>query len=112
MKAMIKRVLRSVLEPLFELEAWLARKWVAAAHDRLKFSQWCLGGTEFMDHSIDLFSHWPANRNSLWVERGVFGALALKGGNVLELSCGDGFNARHFYSLRSKAIVACDFDPA
>lgn len=111
MKAAIKRALRAILEPAFHLEARIARKWVAGAHNRLKFSQWSLGGTEFMDHSIDLFSHWPATRNSLWVERGVFGGLSLKGGNVLELSCGDGFNARHFYSLRSKHVTACDFDP-
>jgi len=30
---------------------------------------------------------------------------------VLELCCGDGFHARNFYSLRSRRIVACDFDP-
>ena len=34
----------------------------------------------------------------------------MKGGDVLELACGDGFNARNFYSLRSRRIVACDFD--
>ena len=45
------------------------------------------------------------------VERGVFGSLALHGGNVLELCCGDGFNAKHFYSLRSRQVLACDFDP-
>lgn len=32
------------------------------------------------------------------------------GGGVLELACGDGFNARNFYSLKSKNIIACDFD--
>lgn len=47
----------------------------------------------------------------MWLERGVFGSLALKEGSLLELSCGDGFNAKNFYSLRSKQIVACDFDP-
>ena len=26
------------------------------------------------------------------------------------MACGDGFNARNFYSLRSKHVVACDFD--
>ena len=36
----------------------------------------------------------------------------MRGGDVLELCCGDGFNARNFYSLRSRQIVACDFDPA
>lgn len=30
---------------------------------------------------------------------------------MLELACGDGFNARNFYSLRSEHVIACDFDP-
>jgi cyclopropane fatty-acyl-phospholipid synthase-like methyltransferase len=39
--------------------------------------------------------------------------MVLKNGsNVLEIACGDGFNARNFYSLRAKHIIACDFDPA
>ena len=29
---------------------------------------------------------------------------------MLEIACGDGFNARNFYSLRSERVVACDFD--
>jgi SAM-dependent methyltransferase len=29
---------------------------------------------------------------------------------VLELCCGDGFNARNFYSIKSKRVVACDYD--
>jgi len=29
---------------------------------------------------------------------------------VLELACGDGFNTRNFYSLKSSRIVACDID--
>ncbi len=66
---------------------------------------------ESFDHRIDLFYQWEAVRNPQWVERGVYGALALRGGNVLELCCGDGFNARNFYSLTSKHVVACDFDP-
>ena len=41
----------------------------------------------------------------------MFGSLALKGGALLELSCGDGFNTKHFYAHRSRAVVACDFDP-
>jgi len=65
---------------------------------------------EWFDHHIDLFYQFRAHRNSIWVERGVFGSLALKGGNVLELACGDGFNAANFYSGRSRSVVACDFD--
>lgn len=33
------------------------------------------------------------------------------GGGVLELACGDGFNAKNFYSHRSTKVIACDFDP-
>jgi SAM-dependent methyltransferase len=78
----------------------------------LQIVQWFLPPQpEHFDHHIDLFYQWLATRNPLWVERGAFGALALKGGDVLELACGDGFNARNFYSLRSRRVVACDFDP-
>lgn len=74
--------------------------------------QWSLPpGPEFFDHQIDLFYQWLARRNSIWLERGVFGSLVLRGGRVLELACGDGFNTRNFYSLRSERVVACDFDP-
>jgi SAM-dependent methyltransferase len=45
------------------------------------------------------------------LERGIFGSLALQEKHVLELACGDGFNTRNFYSLRSAYIIACDFDP-
>jgi SAM-dependent methyltransferase len=41
----------------------------------------------------------------------VFGSMCLRGGDVLELCCGDGFNARNFYSLKSRQVIACDFDP-
>lgn len=66
--------------------------------------------TRFFDHQIDLYYQWEKKRNSLWVERGVFSSLALKGGRVLELACGDGFNAKNFYSLRSESVLVCDFD--
>jgi cyclopropane fatty-acyl-phospholipid synthase-like methyltransferase len=46
----------------------------------------------------------------MWLERGVFSLLALKEGSLLELSCGDGFNARNFYSFRSSHVIACDLD--
>jgi SAM-dependent methyltransferase len=79
---------------------------------RLMAVQWTKPPSpEHFDHQIDLFFQWLDSRNSLWLERGAFGNLALKGGDVLELACGDGFNARNFYSLRSRRVVACDFDP-
>ncbi len=117
----IKRILRklifhSSLKPLLErlarIESSLAARWVSRAYKRMMMVQWELPPTpEHFDHHIDLFYQWLATRNPLWVERGVFGSLSLKGGSVLELACGDGFNARNFYSLRSKRVVACDYDP-
>src|SRR5262249_48097640 len=54
---------------------------------------------------------WSATNNSLWVERGVFSRMLLKpNSRMLEICCGDGFNARHFYSTRAASITALDFD--
>lgn len=103
---------KSILEYLFELESLVASRWAASSHKRLLAAQWRIQPQpEHFDHHIDLYYQWLQTRNPLWVERGAFGGLALHGGDVLELACGDGFNARNFYSLRSKRVVACDFDP-
>jgi SAM-dependent methyltransferase len=108
----VKLISRSFRETLAEMECSLARRWVFGAHRRLMSIQWSITPTpEFFDHQIDLYYLWQASMNSLWLERGAFGSLALKGGNVLEIACGDGFNTRNFYSLRSESIIACDFDP-
>ncbi len=108
---MFRIITKTVLRLIFELECYVARKWVSSAHKRLMFSQWGFRPTpEHFDHHIDLYYQWLNTSNPLWLERGVFGSLSLKGGNVLELACGDGFNAKNFYSIKSKKIVACDFD--
>lgn len=123
MKRALKRILRSILhrlslpkpilEEISQIETAIASRWASSAHRRLMAVQWGLPPQpEHFDHQIDLFYQWLASRNSLWVERGVFGSLALRGGDVLELCCGDGFNARNFYSLRSRRVIACDFDPS
>lgn len=103
-----------LLERLLEWQCRLAARWASFAHGllfRLQWAGWRVR-PEHWDHRIDLYYGWRASRNSLWVERGVFGTLALKGGSLLEICCGDGYNARHFYSLRSTHVLACDFDPA
>jgi SAM-dependent methyltransferase len=105
--------IKPVLERLLYWEASIARWWVANVHYRLFLVQWVLPPQpEHFDHHIDLYFQWLTSRNALWLERGVYGSLALQGGDVLELACGDGFNARNFYSLRSRKVVACDFDQA
>jgi ubiquinone/menaquinone biosynthesis C-methylase UbiE len=82
------------------------------AHKKLFWAAWNISeNPEFFDHHIDLFYLWQKTKNSLWLERGIFGNLAIKrGGNVLELACGDGFNARNFYSHIAYSVLAVDFD--
>lgn len=104
---------KRVLERMAALECKFTRWWVASAHKRLMQIQWGMSPQpEHFDHHIDLFHQWLDRRSSFWLERGIFGGVALKGGDVLELACGDGFNARNFYSARSRRVVACDFDPS
>lgn len=110
-KKFLKLIFKKLLNFLFQIECRLAKAWVSSAYSRLFYSQWGLGPTpEWFDHEIDIFYQWSKTNNSLWLERGVFGSLTLKGGNLLELCCGDGFNSKYFYSYRSKNIIACDFD--
>jgi hypothetical protein len=113
-KALLRRMtfVKPIVEAVAQVECRIAASWASSAHRRLMAAQWTIPPhPEHFDHNIDLYYQWLSTRNSLWVERGVFGSLALKGGSLLELSCGDGFNAKNFYSLRSKQTVACDFDP-
>ena len=102
---------KPILEWVSEAECAIASAWTKSAHKRLMSIQRGIPpAPENFDHQIDQFYWWAASRNPQWVERGVYGALALTGGNLLELCCGDGFNARNFYSLKAQQVVACDFD--
>jgi SAM-dependent methyltransferase len=66
---------------------------------------------EWYDHYLDVHWWWQRGGSGLFVERGVYGSLALApDATVLELCCGDGFNARHFYAPRARRVVAVDFD--
>src|ERR1700733_5978801 len=66
---------------------------------------------EWFDHYCDQFYQFRVTQTPFWLERGVFGLLAIKqAANVLELCCGDGYNSYHFYSIRANKIVSVDFD--
>ncbi len=117
MKNLVKKLLVPVKKPLeiiFTIESRLSRSWTKAAHKRLMKAKWSIGETpEHFDHTLDNFYQWPETGNSLWLERGVFANASLKrGGNVLELCCGDGFNAANFYAHLANKVIACDFDPS
>jgi ubiquinone/menaquinone biosynthesis C-methylase UbiE len=103
--------IKKIIEPVSEFECAISRKWVSGAHKRLMMIQWGLGNPEFIDHHIDLYYYWLKSGNPLAWERGVFNNLVIKrGGDVMELACGDGFNTKNFYSLIAKSILALDFD--
>lgn len=115
----IKKIIGYCLVPfkpiivfLLEAEAWISKGWTASAHSRLFIAEWKIPkNPEFFDHHIDLFYLWRKSRSSYWVERGVYGSLAIKrGGVLLDLACGDGFFARNFYSVLTKTVIACDFE--
>ncbi len=106
------KFIKPILVFMAETESFIAKKWASAAHHRLLQVTWGIPtNPEFFDHQIDQFFFWQKTRASFWVERGVFSNLALKkDGTMLELACGDGFNARNFYSGACRSIIACDFD--
>lgn len=65
----------------------------------------------WFDHYLDLHYLWHKTRTPLSWERGVFGLLAIsEGARLLELCCGDGFNAYYFYSIRAGNVIAVDLD--
>jgi len=90
----------------------LSRKFAAFCHKtQLNFDWTVEPSPEWFDHNCDQFYNFRVSQNPLWTERGVFGLLAIKeGANILELCCGDGFNAYHFYSIRANEILSIDFD--
>jgi cyclopropane fatty-acyl-phospholipid synthase-like methyltransferase len=112
----IKNKIFRLLKPLFvwyfELETSILKYLVAKSYKKLFWATWQISkNPEFFDHHIDLFYQWQKSKSSHWLERGVFGSLAIKrDGNILELACGDGFNSRNFYSYISKSVIAVDFD--
>jgi SAM-dependent methyltransferase len=103
---------KPVLQCYFEFETSVLKYFIAQSYKKLFGVTWALGKSpEFFDHHIDLFYQWQKTKNPLWLERGVFGGLAIsRGGKILELACGDGFNSRNFYSHISDSVIAVDFD--
>src|ERR1700754_200950 len=103
---------KPLLEAIFSLEARIAERWVSAAHHRLFLAQWGIFPLpEFFEHKIGHYWMWQKTGMPYSVERGVFSLLAMNEGcKVLELCCGDGFNAHFFYRSRAGSILSVDFD--
>jgi len=114
-RALAKRLalFKRPIEAVFTLEAATAAAWASNAHWRLHLANRGLPpAPEYYNHKLDLYWQWPATRNSLWLERGVYSTLAIKpNSQLLEVCCGDGFNSYFFYSKKAASVTAVDFDP-
>jgi SAM-dependent methyltransferase len=66
----------------------------------------------WFDHYVDLHGEWPRDGDTMFLERGIFNRMLIcPGTDVLEIACGDGFNARHFYGPVARSVLAIDIDP-
>jgi SAM-dependent methyltransferase len=105
----LSRAHDALVPPLRGLNA--AVRGVAAATHRLQYrvEGFLRPSAEWFDHEIDAQWQWRARGRTSFLERGVLGALAIRpGAQVLELCCGDGFNAARFYAARAARVVALD----
>ncbi|MBS0286815.1 MAG: class I SAM-dependent methyltransferase [Proteobacteria bacterium] len=111
-KALIQKQRDPILFLIQHLNAGL-RKLSALTHKAQLYCQWAVKpNPEWFDHFIDQHYQWSATKNPLGWERGIFSLLAVKqDATILEICCGDGFNAHHFYAIRAKKIISVDFDP-
>lgn len=110
---MTKRYIKKMILPLLEVTCKVAKKFASSAYRGLFYFEWFTDNPENFDHEIDLYYQWDKNCTPFWLERGVYSIQALKMFNrpiVVELCCGDGFNAKHFYATSAAKIYACDFD--
>ena len=97
---------------IIKLTNWLLRDLTAKTHAAQRFLEWGLKpNPEWFDHFIGLYCDWSLTGNPLSWERGIFNLLGIKeNANILELCCGDGFNAHHFYRIRAREITSLDYD--
>jgi SAM-dependent methyltransferase len=103
------RAYRLFVPALRAINAWL-RSTTALSHLLQYKVEGFLGhSAEWFDHEIDVHWQWPSLGRASFLERGVLGALTIRpGADVLELCCGDGFNASRFYAGRAGHVLALD----
>lgn len=116
MNALIKAGLKTFRSPLLAFFRFFnrqIRKFASFTHKVQFYLEWALKpNPEWFDHNLDLFYQWKQSSNPLCWERGIFNLFVMKpGARVLDICCGDGFNAHHFYRIRAKSVLGIDFDP-
>ena len=82
-------------------------------HFQYKVEGFLRPSAEWFDHEVDVQWQWVARERPTFLERGVLNTLAVRpGAEILEICCGDGFNAHRFYAARGKRVLALDNNPA
>jgi ubiquinone/menaquinone biosynthesis C-methylase UbiE len=113
----IKKILLTLIKSKISLSVILSinyfiRKIASITHYCQYVSEWYGCNTaEWFDHNIDQYCLWHKFQNPMGNERGIFNLLFIKqNANILELCCGDGFNAYYFYASKAKSIDCIDID--
>jgi SAM-dependent methyltransferase len=97
--------------PLRLFNAGLRALCAGLHHFQYKVEGFLRPSAEWFDHEVDVHWQWVAKQRSMFLERGVLNTLAMRpGAEVLELCCGDGFNAHRFYAGRGSRVLAVDYN--
>jgi 2-polyprenyl-3-methyl-5-hydroxy-6-metoxy-1,4-benzoquinol methylase len=100
---------RFLVPPVRTFNAWLRALTAFTHHFQYRVEGFLRPSAEWFDHEIDVHWQWPARQRSMFLERGVLNTLAMRAGaEILELCCGDGFNAHRFYAGRGARVLAVD----
>jgi SAM-dependent methyltransferase len=100
---------RLLVPALRRFNAVLRAACAASHHLQYKVEGFLRPSAEWFDHEIDVSWQWAARQRSMFLERGVLNTLAIRpGAEVLEICCGDGFNAHRFYAERGAHVLAVD----
>jgi ubiquinone/menaquinone biosynthesis C-methylase UbiE len=98
-----------IVEPLRAFNGVLRAVSAGLHHFQYKVEGFLRPSAEWFDHEVDVQWQWPARQRSMFLERGVLNTLAIRpSATILEVCCGDGFNAHRFYAERASHVLAVD----
>jgi 2-polyprenyl-3-methyl-5-hydroxy-6-metoxy-1,4-benzoquinol methylase len=102
-----------IVPPLRRINAGLRALCAGSHHLQYRVEGFLRPSAEWFDHEIDVQWQWVARQRSMFLERGILNTLAIRpGAELLEICCGDGFNAHRFYAERARRVLAVDRDGA
>lgn len=102
-----------IVPPLRRFNAVLRAMCAGSHHLQYNVEGFLRPSAEWFDHEIDVHWQWVARQRSMFLERGVLNTLVIRpGAQILEICCGDGFNAHRFYAGRGGHVLAVDHNLA